>query len=154
MISARIWISFLLFCWQTLHYRFSNANKKKKKMSKSQHLCCAQFWTKTDDSFLKKWNSANILQKKIFFQVQNVKKWPLLTKQNWKGWSHNLETFHEENPGVLQKRKPKKTEILWWQPFRLFFKHRSQIFLIWNNSRPRKWEQRSSFCQILKFQFP
>ena len=30
----------------------------------------------------------------------------------------------------------------------------SHIFLIWDNSRPRKWEQRYSFCQILNFQFP
>ena len=29
----------------------------------------------------------------------------------------------------------------------------SQIFLIWNNSGPRKWEQRYSFFQFLNFQF-
>ena len=32
--------------------------------------------------------------------------WHFLPK-NWKGWSHNLETFHEDNLDVVQK-KPRK----------------------------------------------
>jgi len=39
----------------------------------------------------------------IFFQVKNVKKIGILGQKNWKGWSHNLETFHEENLGVVKK---------------------------------------------------
>ena len=93
--------------------------------------------------------------------------WP----KNWKGWPDNFETFHNEKSGVLEK-KPRKRNFyggssscsnwvlkIWpitkqhsgsdnqWRPG-------SQIFFIWNNWSPRKWEQRYSFGQILNFQFP
>ena len=142
---------------------------KKTKMFKSKHSFCAQFHTKTGDSFLKRWNITNILLQ-IFFHVNNVIFWRFWPK-NWKGWSHNIETFHKEKSGVLEK-KPRKQKFygsspscsnwvpkIWpitkqhsgsanqWQPG-------SHIFLIWNKSRPRKWDQRYSFCQVLDFQFP
>ena len=31
----------------------------------------------------------------------------IVGQKKWKGWSHNLETFHEENLGVV-KKKPRK----------------------------------------------
>ena len=39
----------------------------------------------------------------IFFQMKKSDFWP----ENWKGWSHNIETFHKEKSGVLEK-KPRK----------------------------------------------
>ena len=42
--------------------------------------------------------------------------WP----KNWKGQSHNIETFHNEKSDVLEK-KTQKTKILWRQPFMLKF---------------------------------
>ena len=42
----------------------------------------------------------------IFSSEKCEKNWHFRPK-NWKGWSHNLETFHEENLGVV-KKKPRK----------------------------------------------
>ena len=72
------------------------------KILKSKDLFCAHFWTKTGDSFLKWWKTTNILPQ-IFFQGKIFKTFCILGQKNWKGWSHNLETFHEENLGVVKK---------------------------------------------------
>ena len=44
---------------------------------------------------------------KYFFKWKMWKKNWHFRPKNWKGWSHNLETFHEENLGVVEK-KPRK----------------------------------------------
>ena len=36
----------------------------------------------------------------IFFQMKKSDFWP----ENWKGWSHNIETFHKEKSGVLEQK--------------------------------------------------
>ena len=86
---------------------------KKKKMFKSKHSFCAQFHTKTGDSFLKRWNITNILLQ--IFSTWNIwffwRFWP----KNWKGWSHNIETFHKEKSGVLEK-KPRKQKFYGGSP--------------------------------------
>jgi len=50
----------------------------------------------------------------IFFHVKNVFFWRFWPK-NLKGWSHNIETFHKENSGVLEK-KPRKQKIYGGSP--------------------------------------
>ena len=77
-------------------------------MFKSKHFIYAQFHTKPGDSFLKRWNISHILLK-IFLYVKKCdfrRFWP----KNWKGWSHNIETFHKEKSGVLEK-KPRKQKF-------------------------------------------
>ena len=139
---------------------------KKRKMFKSKHSFCAQFHTKKGDSFLKRWNITNILLK-MFFQVKNVIFWRFWPK-NLKGWSHNIETFHKEKSGVLEKNLESKNFMaaalhaqIWFREIQPIIEQHSgsakqlrpgsQIVLIWNNFQ---WEQRYSFCQILNFQFP
>ena len=39
----------------------------------------------------------------IFFQVKNVIFWRF-SLRNWNGLSHNIETFHKEKSGVLEKK--------------------------------------------------
>ena len=34
----------------------------------------------------------------------------LIGPKNWKGWSHNIEIFHKEKSGVLEKT-PRKREF-------------------------------------------
>ena len=140
---------------------------KKKKMFKSKHLVFAHFSTKTGDFFgidgkipmfchkyflkSKMWFFLVILAKKT--RTAGLIMLKLSTKMNQVFWGKNLENenfmaaaIHCEN-WYFKKNKY----------FPLFSQQESQIFsniFIWNNSRPRKWEQRSSFCQILKFQFP
>ena len=45
--------------------------------------------------------ATNIFSSEQFEHVLHF--WP----KNWKGWSHKLETFHEDNLGVV-KEKPRK----------------------------------------------
>ena len=134
---------------------------KKKKMFKSKHSFCAQFHTKTGDSFLKRWNITNILLQ--IFSTWNIwffwRFWP----KNWKGWSHNIETFHKEKSGVLEKNLENKNFMaaalhaqIWFCEIHPIIEQHSgsanqwqpgfQIFLIWNNSQ---WEQRYSFAKFL-----
>ena len=140
---------------------------KKKKMFKSKHLFFAPFSSKTCDFFCIDGKIPKLCHKYFFKWIFYFFGW--FWPKNWNGWSDNLQTFHKEKSGVVEK-KPRKQKFypgsssLW----KLIFKKKtnifhyfpsknpkySQIFLIWNNSRPRKWEQRYSFCQILNFQFP
>ena len=140
---------------------------KKKKMFKSKHLVFAHFSTKTGDFFgidgkIPMFCHKYFLKSKMWFffgdfgqktRTAGLIMLKLSTKVNQVFWGKNLENenfmaaaIHCEN-WYLKKNKY----------FPLFSQQESQIFsniFIWNNSRPRKWEQRSSFCQILKFQFP
>ena len=139
---------------------------KKKKMFKSKHLFFAPFSSKTGDFFCIDGKIPKFCHK-YFFKWQMWFFWWFWPK-NLNCWSHNLQTFHKVKSGVVEK-KPRKRKFyadsssLWKLIFKknkyfpLFSQQKSQIFsniFIWNNSRPRKWEQRSSFCQIRKFQFP
>ena len=134
-------------------------------MFKSKHLFFAHFLMKTGDFFCIDGKIQKICHK-YFFKWKMWFFWWFWPK-NWKGWSDNLQTFHKEKSGVVEKKPRKrkfsqqlfivKIDILKKNIFHHFpsknLKY-SQIFLIWNNSRPSKWELRYSFCQILKFQFP
>ena len=132
---------------------------KKKKMFKSKHLFCAPC-----DFFCLDGKIPKLCHKYFFkwFFIFFGWFWP----KNWNCWSDNLQTFHKEKSGVVEK-KPRKRKFypssssLWYFKKTNIFHYfpsknlkYSQIFLIWNNSRLRKWELRYSFCQILKFQFP
>ena len=140
---------------------------KKKKMFKSKPLVFAHFSTKTGDFFgidgkIPMFCHKYFLKSKMWFffgdfgqktRTAGLIMLKLSTKVNQVFWGKNLENenfmaaaIHCEN-WYFKKNKY----------FPLFSQQESQIFsniFIWNNSRPRKWEQRSSFCQILKFQFP
>ena len=140
---------------------------KKKKMFKSKHLVFAHFSTKRGDFFgidgkIPMFCHKYFLKSKMWFffgdfgqktRTAGLIMLKLSTKVNQVFWGKNLENenfmaaaIHCEN-WYFKKNKY----------FPLFSQQESQIFsniFIWNNSRPRKWEQRSSFCQILKFQFP
>ena len=37
------------------------------------------------------------------FSSENFENFLYFGPKNWKGWSHNLEIFHEENFGVVKK---------------------------------------------------
>ena len=140
---------------------------KKKKMFKSKHLVFAHFSTKTGDFFgidgkIPMFCHKYFLKSKMWFffgdfgqktRTAGLIMLKLSTKVNQVFWGKNLENenfmaaaIHCEN-WYFKKNKY----------FPLFSQQESQIFsniFIWNNSRPRKWEQRYSFCQILNFQFP
>ena len=62
------------------------------------------------------------------------------------------QKFHGDSPSSwIGAFKKNKTNIFPYFPSKNL--KYSQIFFIWNNLAPRKWELRYSFCQILNFQF-
>ena len=89
---------------------------KKKKMFKSKHLFFAHFSTNPGDLFLYRWKNTNILPQ-IFFSSGKCDFWGDFRPKNWKGWSHNIETFHKEKSGVLEK-KPRKQNFYGGSPSR------------------------------------
>ena len=126
------------------------------------------FCPKTGDSFLKRWKITNSLLQ-IFFQVKKLI-FCAFDKKNWKGCFDNIETFRKGKSGVLEKY-PRNRKFYHGSPSGSNKVPSdqsqsstlgqptngglgSQIILIWNNSCPRKWEQRYSFCQILNSLFP
>ena len=82
---------------------------KKKKMFKSKHLFFAPFSSKTGDFFLYRWKNTKIMPQ-IFFQVIFFIFLGDFGQKNWNGWSDNLQTFHKEKSGVVEK-KPRKRKF-------------------------------------------
>ena len=135
---------------------------KKKRMFKSKHLVFAHFSTKIGDFFgidgKVPMFATNIFwsQKCDFFgdfcqktRTAGLIMLKLSTKMNQVFWEKNLENENFITAAIHREN--------WYFKKQIFSTIFPQIFsniFIWNNSRPRKWEQRSSFCQILKFQFP
>ena len=91
--------------------------------------------------------------------------WP----KNWNGWPDNFETFHKEKSGALEKNLENQNFIATALHAQIGFQRSDQsqsstlgqpmAARSWNISylkqfTPKKWEHRSSFFQILNFQFP
>ena len=110
---------------------------KKKKMFKSKHLFFAQFSSKTGDFFCIDGKIPKFCHK-YFFKWQMWFFWWFWPK-NWNCWSHNLQTFHKEKSGVVEKNLENDNFIPaavhcenWYlkknKYFQLFSKQESQIF--------------------------
>ena len=96
----------------------------------------------------------------IFLSEKCAKFWHFRPK-NWKGWSHNLKTFHEENLGVVKKNLENEKIMaaalhceFWYLKYtnicQYFSKHGSGrhifelCFFIWHSTRPPNLLQ--SYC--------
>ena len=80
---------------------------KENRSFKSKDLLHAQFLSKKGESFLIWWKTTKSLQKYLVREkMWNI--WAFLGNK-LKGWSHKLETLHEDNVGpILKKAKNNK----------------------------------------------
>ena len=87
-----------------MHYRLSNENQEEKKCLKLNIYFVPSFKQKQVVPFGKVKNYQYFAT--IIFSRENAIFWRFWPK-NWRGWSDNFETFHNEKSGVLEK-KPRK----------------------------------------------
>ena len=90
---------------------------------------------------------------KTIFSSEKCECFVIFCQKKWKGWSHNLETFHEENLNIVEKKPRKRKNYgcnpsLWILIFKIykylpiFFQARicRHIFELWllieNSTRP------------------
>ena len=98
-LTQRAWLRAHVNSHMILQTCFASQSFGDIKVPKSKDLFRAHFLTKTGESFFKWWKTTKILLK-IFCKRKMLNIWAFLGKK-LNGWSHRLETLHEDNLGPV-----------------------------------------------------